>query len=50
MSRTDIAKTRKRKHIAIFLCIVAMILACFSLGFAYVWDIAETAQIAAIAA
>ena len=33
MSRTDIAKTRKRKHLAVFLCIIAVILACFCLGF-----------------
>ena len=49
MSRTDIAKTRKRKHLAVFLCIIAVILACFCLGFAHVWDIAEAAQTAAIA-
>ena len=49
MSRTDIAKTRKRIHIAIFLCIITVVLACFCLGFACVWDIAETAQEAVLA-
>lgn len=50
MSRTDIAKTRKRKHIAIFLCIIAVVLVYFCLGFAHIWDIAKTAQKAVLAA